>query len=711
MTALRSITYATAPADAEVSHITGLQIMRPGGVAMLFATTRMDGHIQSWDINSGQLTVLAQTPYAGGAQLGVSPQVTTFDDHLLSLGQGLTFSDPNAQGQLSAVASLDLQLGLQALSGQISVTGDVIYAALQGQGGIAALQVVTGDIVQSRATFGQGETIAAMTSVDVDGTGFVIGATQDASLHVWAGVQAAQAGSEVTYLTADDGLWVSAPTVIETAVVNGHTLVFLGAAGSNSITVLHLKPDGTVQITDHLIDTRDTRFAGITALEIAEHDGQTYVIAGGADDGVSVFMVMPNGQLLARAHLADTVATGLANVSAIAAASIDEELAIFVASSSEVGVTRLSFLGSGVGETRYARISGGNLQGTGLADLLIGGVGDDRIIGYEGDDVLIDGSGEDLLIGSAGYDTFAMSADGQADQITHFEFSDDRIDLTNWIGLRSTSQLHITVTDRGFTLGYGQEFLDVAVKGARGDAAAVAQIITLGGMRIDQAITAALPGPATPDPELPERPEIVPPDPPDPQPQLGLKLNGSGNVDQLVGDVLGDQINGRAGNDLLYGRGGDDVINGGSGADYLAGEDGADTLFGGAGRNTGWLQVGTADAAADVIYGGAGDDLMLGQSGADRLYGQAGDDILTGGGGRDRFYFDAGQDRITDFNSFVDEIVLDNALWAGTLSAQQVVTRHASLQGGATVFAFGQDTLTLEGFSDLASLAHAIDFY
>ncbi len=72
----------------------------------------------------------------------------------------------------------------------------------------------------------------------------------------------------------------------------------------------------------------------------------------------------------------------------------------------------------------------------------------------------------------------------------------------------------------------------------------------------------------------------------------------------------------------------------------------------------------------DTIKGGLGADVLHGQAGADRLNGGAGLDTLTGGAGADSFIFAlaagaANVDRIVDFTSTRDKIVLENAIFTG----------------------------------------------
>ncbi|MDZ8260355.1 calcium-binding protein [Nostoc sp. ChiQUE01b] len=135
------------------------------------------------------------------------------------------------------------------------------------------------------------------------------------------------------------------------------------------------------------------------------------------------------------------------------------------------------------------------------------------------------------------------------------------------------------------------------------------------------------------------------------------------------------EINGGGGNDIL------DVNNlsgtsvnavwftGGAGNDFLDGSGTATPLraFGGEGN--------------DILYGGAGNDLLYGDAGNDILRGGKGNDILTGGAGSDRFVFnsgfgynsaDLGVDKITDFSSYSDKIVLDKTTFTGLNNPYQI---------------------------------------
>jgi len=86
---------------------------------------------------------------------------------------------------------------------------------------------------------------------------------------------------------------------------------------------------------------------------------------------------------------------------------------------------------------------------------------------------------------------------------------------------------------------------------------------------------------------------------------IGFRINGTGGVDRLTGDVCKDPSFGLPGADRLDGQGGDDQLFG-AGADRIRGGAGADSPDGGDGNDT--LAGGLGD---DLNNGGAGDDLLL----------------------------------------------------------------------------------------------------
>ncbi|CAM8643230.1 Na-Ca exchanger/integrin-beta4 [Oxalobacteraceae bacterium] len=96
------------------------------------------------------------------------------------------------------------------------------------------------------------------------------------------------------------------------------------------------------------------------------------------------------------------------------------------------------------------------------------------------------------------------------------------------------------------------------------------------------------------------------------------------------------------------------------------------------------------DEAINYLQGLGGADRLYGRGGNDTLEGGVGRDTLYGGGGADTFYFDlmgrSNTDRVMDFESTVDKIMLDSQLFAG-LDADNdgVVDTSAFSQTGSAV--------------------------
>ena len=138
----------------------------------------------------------------------------------------------------------------------------------------------------------------------------------------------------------------------------------------------------------------------------------------------------------------------------------------------------------------------------------------------------------------------------------------------------------------------------------------------------------------------------------------------------------------------------------------LAGSAFNDTLFGTSYGN----QLFGRDGA-DFLYGRGGNDYLNGGSGADRLDGGVDNDTLRGGTHGDTFVFNAGRDVVEDFRpNDLDRLLIEDGLYSGGLTPQEVVSTYASVVGTMVVFDFGTGaTLTLQGITSLTGLAGALD--
>jgi Ca2+-binding RTX toxin-like protein len=451
---------------------------------------------------------------------------------------------------------------------------------------------------------------------------------------------------------ASSGLGIAGPAEADCVTIGGEVFLVQAATLSSSLSVFRVGADGTLTATDHVIDSLGTRFQGTTALEVVALDGRAYVIAGGADGGISLFTLLPDGRLYLLGTVIDTAETTLSAVNAIEAAVVDGTIQLFVSSGDSPGFTQIALTPGPAGLTLAGAAEAETLTGGDGNDVLAGRGGADLLGGGRGDDVLIDGAGADTLSGGAGTDHFLLSFDGERDVILDFDPARDRLDLSGWPMLRNAGQLVVVPTATGAILGYAGEVLEIFT--VDGTPLSAAQIAALGFLNLDRAFGA--------------------------EALFGRELAGTAGADLLDGTAMADRLVGLGGDDVLRGGGGGDHLDGGAGwdaADYsrlltaitvdLAdrtqnrGAAAADTLIG--------IEAVTGGEGADVLRGsgganalggGAGADTLDGRDGNDTLLGGAGDDVLSGGFGTDRLDGGAGLD-LADYGFLTRGLTVDLA--------------------------------------------------
>lgn len=688
----------------EYSHITDLEVMMVDGEARLFASTLYDGALTSWRLTPTGLALTDTLTYHGGFQAGGTSSIMAIE---VNDGMSLLSGGGSGHGALQ-LHGIDVlgQFSSHSIVGQVatSLTGLVygetimlgngtqaVYGGLAGADGIGQLVFDGAGRALSASVTADGPdvfaaAVSALAAIEVGGTQYLLTAAgTENGVTAW---DVADNGtlSQAHSIGVEDGLWIAAPTAMEVATIGAQTYVILASAGSSSLSVMLISATGNLQVTDHVIDSLHSRFASASALTVVEHHNSIYVIAGGADDGISIFLLQADGTLLARGHLADTTQMSLENVSAISAVSVGNGIDIFVASSQVSGITQLHFATGSQGQTRQALPDGGTMSGSNGMDALSGAEGNDRLFGGEGDDILADGAGTDRLTGGIGADTFVFAYDDSTDVITDFEQGVDQIDLSAWPGLRSNAQLTFTPRADGIRISYGTDVL--IVKSANGqplDAAHFGEADLIGDARIPQNIIPGYAGPVQAVPELPDRPAYVPhvytPVPVDPNPDPVVispppdrtdtnttdpdviitenttngssaadimfattehpNIYGRGGADRMTGSGAANNLFGGSGNDTIYGRGGPDRIWGDKGADRLFGNKGNDTILGASGDDL--LKGGRG---ADNLSGGRGPDKIKGGSGNDALNGNKGNDKVFGGKGRDTILGENGHDKL-----------------------------------------------------------------
>ena len=159
-----------------------------------------------------------------------------------------------------------------------TASGSFVSGVIIGQTELAQMTFTANDQLASSRTIG-GAPADIISASQINGTGYVFGARDDGSgISAWT-TQANGGLAIVDTITVEDGLWMSAPTALETAQEDGQTTLIPGSAGSHSLSVLAVG-------TDHLLDDRNSRFGGVSAIEVAQLGAHSYVIAGGADEGI-----------------------------------------------------------------------------------------------------------------------------------------------------------------------------------------------------------------------------------------------------------------------------------------------------------------------------------------------------------------------------------------------------------------------------------------
>lgn len=668
--------------DALVTGITDLDIAWVGGQPRLYSVTRPGiGGYAAFDIGaaSGAAAPIGQVSFVSAVGHLGTPQLTVIGGAGggMILPAGLTGAD-YATYALTAGGGFGGLVSFAAGAGPADDLVAIEAITLNGQNYLLAardgaaqpfLYNMSGSGGVSLAQIGgqtQGAGIDALVSVTAGGVSYAISASAAGDRIASYAVSGSSGLHPVDTVDSASGIGFSAPTVLAAAEVAGASFVIVGGSVSSSLTVFRVLPGGEMFAVDHVVDNLLTRFQGVTALETLVIGTRAYVFVGGGDDGITALELLPDGRLIHRVTLADTVATTLADVTAIAAAVNGGRAQVFVTSASEVGISQFDFGFGTAGQTIIA--ASGAVPGGAGDDLLIAGAATTAMHGGGGGDVLVAGGagGAAVLTGGAGSDIFVLSPYAGTIRITDYQPGVDRLDLTSFPMLRSLGQMMARMTATGAELIH--QGTTIRIDSATGSSipiSAFAETDLFGLLRFSPLTTAEYQiGSAGDD-------LLIASD-------MGATLIGLGGNDDLQGGAARDLIEGGTGNDRLTGGGGvdrldggfgNDLLDGGDGADVLLGQDGNDTLLGaggddllsgswgsdwidgGAGEDTvyggGWGDTIFGNLGRDLLAGGDGHDFLDGGDGADRLFGQDGDDTMRGGAGADLMNGGWGSDLIS----------------------------------------------------------------
>jgi Ca2+-binding RTX toxin-like protein len=287
---------------------------------------------------------------------------------------------------------------------------------------------------------------------------------------------------------------------------------------------------------------------------------------------------------------------------------------------------------------------GGNdtIYGSSVANTIITGAGNDLVLGGDGDDIIDGGDGKDELYGQGGND-FLFDGGGVVAETLLGGTGDD----TYIVSFRETS-----------TIEYANEGIDTVQT-------------TFSIFALQNNVE-------------------------------NLTFTNSATHGAGVGNALDNVITGGTGKDDLFGRDGNDTLDGNFGAaNTLLGQEGNDTylvrvagdsVVEVAGQGTDTVRafvaahtlaanvenliyagqgtfIGVGNGLGNAIYGGAQADDLNGMGGDDVIIGGSGSDFIQGGSGADQFRYmggETGYDRIIDFVSGADKVMLNDAFWAQT---------------------------------------------
>ena len=550
-------------ADGPETHglgITGIAVHQGVDGISVYSASGSQGGVLVRDLEGG-LAITDQRSFAasGGrpGQAGLQLVSLNGQEALVSFGQG-----PGARGywlnDSSGLAdSFTLPVGtgtllaLQTCALAPAAGGggrDLVFASsLQGLGVTSWIRAANGTMTQlQQLTAGVGTpgydvldmAVVARPAGVMGGPVLVTLSAQGDSLAAYRiGVDGRV--TLVDTLGLADGLAIDTPTVLETVRLGARDFLLMGAAGSGSIGVIELLPSGLMRLTDQVNDDLNTRFAGMSVLQSVSIGDRVYVIAGGADDGLSLLTLLPNGRLLHLETIADTQAMTLNNPAGLAARVNGGVIELFVSGGAEAGLTWLRIDPGALAPMLTAGPAGAVLTGDARADLLLGGAGNDRLDGGAGNDILTDGAGIDNLRGGAGADTFVLTPDGAFDRVLDFTPGVDRLDLSAFGRIYDRAAFSFVSVTGGIEVRWGSGADLERVQLLSGDGSAISPALLTTANLLDLWHV----GPV----------QVV---------DTGQRIEGTGLGDMLLGKAGDDVIIGARGADTLLGQGGADLLNG-----------------------------------------------------------------------------------------------------------------------------------------------------
>jgi len=258
-------------------------------------------------------------------------------------------------------------------------------------------------------------------------------------------------------LGTQDGMWLSGLDSVTAVQAGGVDYVAVGAVESSSLSLVRVNDMGVFFLEDHSFDTLNTRYSRVDAVTSFDVADRGFLVAGGADDGLSLIEVLPDHSLFHHSVLTNQAGGALENITALTIAEFSSEIQVIAAG--QPGLTLASVDTSALAAAMIGQGSADALTGTTKNDLIWGNGGNDTLSGGGGDDVLAGGDGRDVLIGGAGADTFVFKRDFLRDEVRDFDLSMDRLDISDWGRIYDASSLTVSERSDGAILSFQDQSL------------------------------------------------------------------------------------------------------------------------------------------------------------------------------------------------------------------------------------------------------------
>lgn len=454
-------------------------VVREGddGETYIYTSTSFGGGVVAYRLNAdGEPDIVDMEGYSGASRIPLTntANIITIDDKdyfivAASGGSSMAGYQITSSGGIGNRYSVDwgpVDIGSAHIE-FMTVGGRTFIATASEYGsGLSFYEMETnGDTISIDISGNQEspiDTVAAMDSVSIDGTTYLLTASTEQDEIVSFKVDSGTGTLiEVSDFGTENGLGINAPTGMEIVSVAGNTYVIVAASSSNSLSVLRLNSDGTFEAVDHVLDTTHTRFEEVGQMESFTVGDQVFLLVSGSDNGVTLMTVLPNGTLQHVETLTWNGSNGLDSISAIEVAKVGSEYQIFIASGTGEALFQFSFDSNSIGTTQTGTASNDNITGTNKDDIIAGGFGNDTLKGGDGDDTLVDDFGADTFWGGNGVDTFVMAPDASTDVIMDFDRGVDVLDLSNYGMLYSAGQITVQSTSTGAYIEFRGDIFEI----------------------------------------------------------------------------------------------------------------------------------------------------------------------------------------------------------------------------------------------------------